>query len=155
MIRQLGVDFSLFGVIHMRQGTDLEYTAKIPGEAWGASILWLQETWRWSWHRFIVWFFLALQDSNQFHATCLDTYPPIFYMNDTSKKIANLVHAYNKHCGAIKVMLFPIFGIMGIHVIGHVNNITTMQLWYWVIILHSIIDQVCLGIQEQCIVGYS
>ena len=42
-------------------------------------------------------------------------------MNDTSKKIVNLVHAYNKHCGAIKVMLFPIFGIMGIHVIGHVK----------------------------------
>ena len=27
---------------------------------------------------------LTMADSNQFHATCLDTYPPIFYMNDTS-----------------------------------------------------------------------
>lgn len=28
---------------------------------------------------------LTMQDSNQFHATCLDTYPPIFYMNDISR----------------------------------------------------------------------
>jgi diphosphomevalonate decarboxylase len=30
---------------------------------------------------------LAMQDSNQFHATCLDTYPPIFYLNDTSRQV--------------------------------------------------------------------
>ena len=29
---------------------------------------------------------LTCADSNQFHATCLDTSPPIFYLNDTSKK---------------------------------------------------------------------
>lgn len=28
---------------------------------------------------------ITMQDSNQFHATCLDTYPPIFYMNDVSR----------------------------------------------------------------------
>ena len=28
---------------------------------------------------------LTMQDSNQFHAICLDTYPPIFYMNDVSR----------------------------------------------------------------------
>lgn len=28
---------------------------------------------------------ITMQDSNQFHATCLDTYPPIFYMNDISR----------------------------------------------------------------------
>lgn len=29
---------------------------------------------------------LACSDSNQFHALCLDTSPPIFYMNDTSHR---------------------------------------------------------------------
>ena len=38
---------------------------------------------------------LTMQDSNQFHATCLDTYPPIFYMNDTSRLIIGLVHDLN------------------------------------------------------------
>jgi diphosphomevalonate decarboxylase len=28
---------------------------------------------------------LTMIDSNQFHAVCLDTYPPIFYMNDISR----------------------------------------------------------------------
>ena len=38
---------------------------------------------------------LTMRDSNQFHATCLDTYPPIFYMNDTSKAIISMVHRLN------------------------------------------------------------
>lgn len=29
---------------------------------------------------------LTCADSNQFHAVCLDTCPPIFYMNDTSHR---------------------------------------------------------------------
>lgn len=28
---------------------------------------------------------ITMQDSNQFHAVCLDTHPPIFYMNDVSR----------------------------------------------------------------------
>lgn len=38
---------------------------------------------------------VTMQDSNQFHATCLDTYPPLFYMNDTSRKIIGIVHRLN------------------------------------------------------------
>ncbi|CCE65774.1 hypothetical protein TPHA_0M01990 [Tetrapisispora phaffii CBS 4417] len=38
---------------------------------------------------------LTMKDSNSFHATCLDSYPPIFYMNDTSRKIIRLVHNIN------------------------------------------------------------
>lgn len=45
---------------------------------------------------------LTMQDSNQFHATCLDTYPPIFYLNDVSRQIVHLVHAYNAHAGRVQ-----------------------------------------------------
>ncbi|NXK98295.1 MVD1 decarboxylase, partial [Formicarius rufipectus] len=46
---------------------------------------------------------LAMRDSNQFHATCLDTFPPIFYLNDLSRQIIALVHRYNAHHGHTKV----------------------------------------------------
>ena len=46
---------------------------------------------------------LTMKDSNQFHATCLDTYPPIFYMNDVSRMIIKLVHLYNEWAGEIRV----------------------------------------------------
>lgn len=39
---------------------------------------------------------LTMRDSNQFHACCLDTFPPIFYMTDTSKEIVNLVTELNR-----------------------------------------------------------
>eukprot|EP00002_Diphylleia_rotans_P036768 TRINITY_DN8151_c0_g1_i1.p1 TRINITY_DN8151_c0_g1~~TRINITY_DN8151_c0_g1_i1.p1 ORF type:complete len:404 (-),score=77.96 TRINITY_DN8151_c0_g1_i1:242-1453(-) len=45
---------------------------------------------------------ITMQDSNQFHATCLDTYPPIFYMNDTSKTVIHLITKYNQYAGKIK-----------------------------------------------------
>ena len=38
---------------------------------------------------------LTMADSNQFHATCLDTYPPVFYMNETSRRVVGLVHRLN------------------------------------------------------------
>nr|AYV97160.1 mevalonate disphosphate decarboxylase [Haslea ostrearia] len=45
---------------------------------------------------------LTMADSNQFHATCLDTYPPIFYMNDVSKSIIRILHAYNAWAGELR-----------------------------------------------------
>ncbi|KAH0619689.1 hypothetical protein JD844_000600 [Phrynosoma platyrhinos] len=46
---------------------------------------------------------LTMKESNQFHATCLDTFPPIFYLNDISKQVVALVHRFNAHCGKTKV----------------------------------------------------
>ncbi|NXD88252.1 MVD1 decarboxylase, partial [Halcyon senegalensis] len=46
---------------------------------------------------------LTMQDSNQFHATCLDTFPPIFYLNDLSRRIIALAHRFNAHHGGTKV----------------------------------------------------
>ncbi|XP_043844949.1 diphosphomevalonate decarboxylase [Dromiciops gliroides] len=46
---------------------------------------------------------LTMKDSNQFHATCLDTFPPICYLNDTSRQIIGLVHSFNAHYGKTKV----------------------------------------------------
>lgn len=51
---------------------------------------------------------LTMKDSNQFHATCLDTYPPIFYLNSVSQQVINLVHRYNRHYGETRVSNFMI-----------------------------------------------
>ncbi|KAK4683494.1 diphosphomevalonate decarboxylase, partial [Tremellales sp. Uapishka_1] len=40
---------------------------------------------------------ITMADSNQFHAVCLDTQPPIFYLNDTSRAIIGLVEELNKY----------------------------------------------------------
>lgn len=45
---------------------------------------------------------LTMQDSNQFHAVCLDTYPPIFYMNDISKRVISLLTKWNDVSGRIR-----------------------------------------------------
>eukprot|EP00475_Leptophrys_vorax_P022468 TRINITY_DN3061_c1_g1_i4.p1 TRINITY_DN3061_c1_g1~~TRINITY_DN3061_c1_g1_i4.p1 ORF type:complete len:310 (-),score=113.49 TRINITY_DN3061_c1_g1_i4:77-1006(-) len=45
---------------------------------------------------------LTMQDSNQFHSVCLDTYPPIFYLNQTSKNVIELIHTLNASSGVIK-----------------------------------------------------
>jgi len=45
---------------------------------------------------------LTIQDSNQFHAVCLDTYPPIFYMNDVSRTIIHMLTKLNANAGKIK-----------------------------------------------------
>ncbi|KAL2548977.1 GHMP kinase family protein [Forsythia ovata] len=46
---------------------------------------------------------LACADSNQFHAVCLDTTPPIFYMNDTSHRIISCVEKWNRSEGTPQV----------------------------------------------------
>ncbi|XP_067946854.1 diphosphomevalonate decarboxylase-like [Watersipora subatra] len=46
---------------------------------------------------------ITMQDSNQLHAICLDTYPPIFYMNDVSRRIVLFVNEYNDYKGSLKV----------------------------------------------------
>ncbi|PWZ36573.1 Diphosphomevalonate decarboxylase MVD2, peroxisomal [Zea mays] len=46
---------------------------------------------------------LTCADSNQFHAVCLDTSPPIFYMNDMSHRIISLVEKWNHSEGIPQV----------------------------------------------------
>lgn len=41
----------------------------------------------------------TMRDSNGFHATCLDSWPPIFYMNDVSRAAVRLVHDINRAVG--------------------------------------------------------
>uniref|UniRef100_A0A182QM46 Peroxisomal ATPase PEX6 n=1 Tax=Anopheles farauti TaxID=69004 RepID=A0A182QM46_9DIPT len=38
---------------------------------------------------------IAMKDSNQFHAVCLDTFPPCFYLNDVSRSIIRMVDQIN------------------------------------------------------------
>ncbi|XP_044065439.1 diphosphomevalonate decarboxylase isoform X3 [Siniperca chuatsi] len=46
---------------------------------------------------------LTMKDSNQFHATCLDTYPPIFYLSSVSQQVITLVHRYNSYYGETRL----------------------------------------------------
>lgn len=46
---------------------------------------------------------ITMRDSNQFHAICLDTYPPCVYMNDTSHAIVDFIHRFNDAYNEIKV----------------------------------------------------
>ena len=39
---------------------------------------------------------VTMADSNQFHAVCLDTAPPIFYLNDVSRGLIALVEEINR-----------------------------------------------------------
>ncbi|KAL2022157.1 hypothetical protein VTK56DRAFT_5986 [Thermocarpiscus australiensis] len=42
---------------------------------------------------------ITMRDSNSFHATCADTYPPIFYMNDVSRAAIRAVETINAAAG--------------------------------------------------------
>jgi len=46
---------------------------------------------------------ITMKDSNQFHAICLDTFPPIMYLNETSKQIIKICTAINQYYGVNKV----------------------------------------------------
>jgi diphosphomevalonate decarboxylase len=43
----------------------------------------------------------TMMDSNSFHATCLDSFPPIFYLNDTSRAAIRAVENINSAAGKI------------------------------------------------------
>lgn len=47
-------------------------------------------------HDFNTFASLTMADSNNFHACALDTCPPIFYMNDTSRAIVQVVEELNR-----------------------------------------------------------
>ncbi|KAF4977911.1 hypothetical protein FZEAL_5616 [Fusarium zealandicum] len=42
---------------------------------------------------------VTMRESNSFHATCADTYPPIFYMNDVSRAAIRAVEDINTKAG--------------------------------------------------------
>ncbi|KAL8822744.1 MAG: hypothetical protein Q9191_006524 [Dirinaria sp. TL-2023a] len=44
---------------------------------------------------------VTMRDSNSFHATCLDTNPPIFYLNDVSRAAIRAVERINEKAGRI------------------------------------------------------
>lgn len=44
---------------------------------------------------------VTMADSNGFHATCLDTAPPIFYMNDVSRAAVRAVEGINAAAGRV------------------------------------------------------
>jgi diphosphomevalonate decarboxylase len=44
---------------------------------------------------------VTMMESNSFHATCADTFPPIFYMNDVSKAAIRVVEGINEKAGKL------------------------------------------------------
>jgi len=51
-------------------------------------------------HDFATFAQITMADSNSFHAVCLDTEPPIFYLNDVSRAIIAIIVEYNRCCSA-------------------------------------------------------
>lgn len=43
---------------------------------------------------------VIMTDSNQLHAICLDTYPPLLYLNEQSHKVIEVVHGLNSKLGS-------------------------------------------------------
>lgn len=48
---------------------------------------------------FAVFAEITMKDSNSFHACCLDSYPPIHYLNDVSRAAMNAVETINARAG--------------------------------------------------------
>lgn len=46
---------------------------------------------------------ITMKESNQLHAVCLDSYPPIHYMTSASLDVVSLVHRYNGFYGTNKL----------------------------------------------------
>ena len=44
---------------------------------------------------------VTMRESNGFHATCLDTEPPIFYLNDVSRAAVRAVEILNERAGEV------------------------------------------------------
>jgi diphosphomevalonate decarboxylase len=44
---------------------------------------------------------ITMQDSNTFHACCLDSWPPIHYLNDVSKAAMDAVNSINRKAGKL------------------------------------------------------
>jgi len=44
---------------------------------------------------------ITMMDSNSFHAVCLDSWPPIHYLNDVSRAAMNAVETINKRAGEL------------------------------------------------------
>ena len=42
---------------------------------------------------------VCMRESNSFHATCLDSEPPIFYLNDVSRAVVRVVERVNERAG--------------------------------------------------------
>jgi len=45
---------------------------------------------------------MVMRESNNMHAVMLDTWPPIMYLNDTSREIIYAIHEYNELCGRVR-----------------------------------------------------
>jgi len=41
---------------------------------------------------------LTMRDSNSLHAVCMNTEPPLFYLNDKSREVIRFVNEYNASC---------------------------------------------------------
>lgn len=59
-----------------------------------------------------------MRDSNMLHAICQDTYPPIFYLNETSHALINFVTQFNQVSKEITLaytfdagMVLELFGV--------------------------------------------